>query len=211
VQELVRAIKTAQTELQRVFDRITEWFRLSTTTANEPFSIEDAINISRESVSTFTRGLDTKVTVLSEAEIIIKGRLLSSFVDILSIVFENVIRHSCLNARPGAVVTVTNNDTSIQIVIENEIGEGVASDESRNRIATIKKAMERDEYGTSISREGGTGFHKIWKFLNHDFKPKEVGANPYLDFGFVGKDRFFVAFRVPSNKEILYETVGRRG
>jgi hypothetical protein len=202
MQELVRAIKTAQTELQRVFDRITEWFRLSTTTANEPFSIEDAINISRESVSTFTRGVDTSVTVPNQLQIGIEGRLLNSFVDIMSIIFENIIRHSDLGTRPEAVVKVTLFDNSIQIAVENEIGDGVATEESRNRIATIKKAMEKDEYGKSISKEGGTGFHKIWKFLNHDFKPQEMDASPYLEFGFTDSVKFLVAFRVPTAKEI---------
>jgi hypothetical protein len=203
---LIRSVKTAQTEMQRVFDRVTEWFRLSSDPTKEPFSIEDAINISRESISTFTRGIDTELVIPPEARIIFMGRFLTSFVDILSIVFENILRHSGLEKRPVAKIKVDYTDSVIRIIVENEIADMVDTDESKNSIRLIKEAMEDNQYGRSISKEGGTGFHKIWKILNYDFSPKRTIEAPYLDFGFKDERTFFVAFDIPAIKENLHES-----
>lgn len=200
VSELIRKARNAQTELLRAIDRIIEWFHLSKSTDREPFFIEDAISISLESVRTFTQGIEETVNLNTDKVIVAEGQMLTGLVDILTIIFENIIRHSGLGGRPRATINVEHQEKVVRITIENEIAEGVATDGSESKIRTIKHAIAENQYGQSISREGGTGFHKIWKILNHDFKLASLGAPAELNFAFSTNKRFVVTFAIPAQE-----------
>jgi hypothetical protein len=196
--DLIGDIKAARTELQTVFDRVTEWFHLSKSSGEEPFTISDAIQISLESVRTFTEGIDATTEVPHDLELVLFGRLLNGIVDILTIVFENILRHSHSTQRPHAFVHVTYDGELIKVRVENQIGADVASEKNKLRIEEIKTAIRDKTYGPSVSKEGGTGFHKIWKILNHDFKVPTLGTPAELDFGF-RSNLFFVNFSLPAH------------
>jgi hypothetical protein len=197
VSELIRNATNAKTELLRAIDRVIEWFHLSKSTDREPFFIEDAMSISLESVRTFTQGIEEQIDLRTDKVIVVEGRMLTGLVDILTIVFENIIRHSGLGGRPKAFINVEHDEQVVRISIENEIAENVATQERELQIRTIKHAIAENLYGQSINREGGTGFHKIWKILNHDFRIASLRVPAELDFGFTDKRSFLVTFAIP--------------
>jgi len=81
--ELVSAINSTRTELQKAFDRVIEWFRLSNETIGEPYTVEDAINISVDSMRTSTPDFEVEMSISEDMQDTpIKGSL-PSFVDVL--------------------------------------------------------------------------------------------------------------------------------
>jgi hypothetical protein len=92
IRELSNAIRAAHTELQVVLDRMTEWFYLRDATANDPFSIEEAVDISAETVRTAHQTFNTEVIFESGHNLAFVGTLLASFVDIFTNIFDNIVR-----------------------------------------------------------------------------------------------------------------------
>ncbi len=191
--DLSNTIISTRTQIQNVINGVTEWFQLSKTTANEPLLLMDAISIGEESVRTALHNFDVEVLIESEQDLYFEGNRLISFVDILFIIFENMVKHSGID-HPKAVINVDIGETSVKIHIENNVAGGVAT-KSRKKIEAIKKAMGANEHLKSVTSEGGTGFHKIGKILDHDF---ERAAD--LDFGFADDERFFVEFTLPAKQ-----------
>ena len=207
--EIDHAIRAARTEMQSTFDRIIEWFRLSNTKANEPFSLQEAVSISVESVRTQSKKFYANISTSENTpEVIFMGNMLTSFVDILFIIFENIVRHSKVSKAPEAYINISYENNSIKLTIENEVGESFNTEDALRKIANIKTAMKEGSYKKSISVEGGTGFHKIRKILVHDFRtfPKL----PEYDFGFRENGRFYVEFNIYAEryaKEIEIEDI----
>lgn len=191
VGNLNKAVRMARTEMPRTIDRIIEWFHLSKSTSNEPFHVEDAINISTEMVRTYSADFMVNITTPIGIPILFQGKYLTSFVDILFIIFENIIRHSGVKVMPAANVSIKYDRNYIYFCVENDIDKDIKTDITQDRIIKIKEAMREKRYMQSIRKEGGTGFHKIRKIINHDF-----GIEPDMNFGFRGSI-FYVEFKLP--------------
>ncbi|MCY1022710.1 hypothetical protein [Pyxidicoccus sp. MSG2] len=190
--ELTHAIRTAKTELNVAFDRVAAWFRRARLVANEPFPLEDAIDIGAETVRTVVQDFRAEIIDRKEAALLLPGLYLATFVDIFFIIFENIVRHASLKSRPSARVSISISEQKLHIRVENELGQGVATAEARARLDNIKATMGAGLHGPSVNREGGTGMHKLGKLLAHD-----LGVSPDLDFGFSDDTHFFVRFSVP--------------
>lgn len=200
--ELLVAIGRLTTAVQISFDRVMEWFRFFRTEENEPFSIEDVINIAKESVKISCSNFQTNLTMAGEMkDNRIKGKM-PSFVDIIFLVFENIIKHSKLETDPHADITVRHSTNNIIIRIENEVDKSVFNDSNRDKIEKIKQIISKREYGDAIKKEGGTGLQKLHKILFHDFKLSSTELEPYLTFGFKNDKYFFVEISIPF---ILYK------
>jgi hypothetical protein len=194
--DLSAAISKGRTEIQFAIDRVTEWFRFFQSKEKEPFFIEDAISIAEESVRISCTEFNLNLFISDEMKNLkILGNL-PSFVDMLFIIFENIVKHSNLEKNPEADVSVFYNENII-IKVVNKVGEEVVNQESKKKIDEIKIAISERKYGEAIRKEGGTGFQKLQKLLSYDFKLKGVESNPNLDFGFIEEDKFYVEVGIP--------------
>jgi len=189
---LTHAIRTAKTELQVAFDRVAAWFRRARLVANEPFPLEDAIDIGAETVRTVAQDFLLEFTDRKEAALLLPGPYLATFVDIFFIIFENIVRHAGLKSPPSAQVSISISEQKIHIRVENELGKGIASAEALAKLDNIRATMGAGQHGASVNREGGTGMHKLGKLLAHD-----LGIAPELEFGFSDEFHFFVRFSAP--------------
>lgn len=193
ITDLSNNIRAAGTEMQTAFNRVGDWFKLSKTESNEPFFVEDAIEISRGTLSTSYRDLNVVINTVTRAERFdIPGRYLTNFVDIFINIFQNMLRHSGIHSLTGSV-TITYNPSLLTLRVENPIAHGLALPATRTQLRNTKNAMQEAGRGQRfIATEGGTGLYKIWRILFNDFK----NASPIMDFDFLGTDRFFVEFGV---------------
>ena len=203
--ELVSAINSTRTELQKAFDRVIEWFRLSNETIGEPYTVEDAINISVDSMRTSTPDFEVEMSISEDMQDTpIKGSL-PSFVDVLFIIFGNIVKHSHIDGHLKAIVKVHRNENFIFLQVLNDIAGGVANDDNIEVLNNIKKAMEKEDDTQALITEGGTGFHKIKKILLHDFSSATTGVKPTLDFNFVNTAQFSVEISIPIKLQYLSE------
>ena len=188
-------ITHTRTEMQRVINRVISWFRLSKITSKEAVSLLDAISISEESVKTASHSINLEVSLL-DVDIWLEGSRLISFVDILYIIFENIIKHSQISTHPTASLTAKYHNNFIEIKVQNKVSKAVISVSANDKMEAIRKAIGEDIYLKSVNMEGGTGLHKILKILSHDFT-----LNSNFEFGFEPEDYFFVEFRIPASVE----------
>lgn len=197
IQELRSAIGRARPSGQNTLDRISGWLRLAKTENNEPFLLDEVISISESSVKAscpeffVSRKIDTYIgTLLLEAN-------LPSFVDIIYLIFDNIVRRSGLPASPQGIVNAFYEEPYLCICVENEVAEEGRTEAKRLRIDEIKEAVRSQPFSKSVSQEGGTGFFKVQKILNHDFSPRTGQLKPMLDFGFRDDNRFYVDVKIP--------------
>jgi hypothetical protein len=194
VGELINAIRSASTDLQVALDRITAWFERASTAGSEPFSVQDTIELSVEAVRTLAPDFQVEIGGnVTEPIMLGAGPYLTIFVDVFFIIFENIVRHSGLSDH-AASVALNLRDATLTIRVENFVGDAIAIDEVAERLGTIRRAIHDDKQGSIVSREGGTGFHKLRRILTHDL----LISNPQLDFGFMDDERvFYVNFSIP--------------
>jgi hypothetical protein len=202
--DIVNAIKAAKTEIQQVLDRIAEWFRLTKFSSDEPCTLEDAIAICQESLKMSKIQFTTDINIEeSTPPVYFKGQNLASLVDILYIVFENIVKHSGTQPFPKATINISYDNTLLNLYITNEIKSDVNIDNIRSKIGKIKTAIKDEKYKSSVKKEGGTGFHKIVKILRHD-----ISSSSQLDFGLIEETAFFVEIKLPA-KETQLENITR--
>lgn len=187
------AVGRASTNVHLILDRIIDWFRLPAAEKNEPFSIEEAISICKEIRPDFR----PKLTIPADlGEFRIKGNL-HSFVDIMYLAFDNIVKHAGTPEVATAEVDVKVIENALLVSISNSVGPNVASEANCDKVKSILDKVKKQPFSTSVTKEGGTGFHKLQKILHHDFCPAIRKVDPALDFGFVGRDRFRVDIQIP--------------
>lgn len=205
VWQLRAAIGRAGTNMQVTLDRIIEWFHLSREAQREPFSVEDAVNISAKSIKIFRPEFEWSLESSSELEDFrIQGNL-ASFVDILFLMFENIVRHCGASVKPAAIVRADLRESELVVRVENKVGKEVTTVTAREEVEKTRMAVKQQPYSKSVSREGGTGFYKLQKILHHDFRLNQADKNPEFDFGFEDGDIFFVEIHIPVRYEKLME------
>jgi len=154
--------------------------------APDDFDITLAIDSSIEIVRK-TFPLDCgSVEPRAEKGLQLKGRVFPHLLDLLYILMENVIKHS----RPEKVrslVSVGQNEKKLWIQVENSLRSGADAAQLADRIPELKARVCETDAHERIRHEGGTGFYKLGKILQHDLK----AADWKVDIG-VGQDRTFL-------------------
>ncbi|MDX6770875.1 MAG: hypothetical protein SF051_15175 [Elusimicrobiota bacterium] len=200
------AVGHAMTTANITLDRVIEWFRLPAAEKDEPFSIEEAIEICRATRPDFQSTLE----IPEELENFRIKANLTSFVDILYVAFENVVKHAGTSP-PVASIRAQLIGNSLSVRIQNVVAEGVATEAIRKRVAAVADAVHKQPFSTSVRKEGGTGFHKIKKILHHDFRSIKSDTPPTLDFGFESDTSFFVEIQIPIRIQETLEDSDSRG
>jgi hypothetical protein len=192
------SIGRARTQIQTVINRITEWFRISRSEMScEPFSIEEVVNIGAASIQAACPDFQADVETSPDLhDFLISGNL-TSFVDLLFLIFENAVRHSQLSPFPSVKVSAFREDGVLHIRVENGLGEAILGKEKAENLARIRENLRVDVFSPSVNTEGGTGFYKMQKILYHDFCPPTGDRKPSLDFGLSGDSSFFVHITMP--------------
>lgn len=184
--EFSNAINRAKLSLNLDSKTILSWFKKREIGVTQTFEFETAVQIS-------SKALLLQVELTSEDSIVIKGDKLSSFVDILYILYENSISKSGIDKSDIAPIhSVELNDTELIIKYKNNCAQFSSAEEENNKISSYI-----DSYGDEtimmerLHSEGGTGFAKIWKIISKDLNCKHT-----MNFGFIDDNCFSVEIRI---------------
>lgn len=191
--ELLHEIRTASTELKVDFDALGAWFSRAANLANEPFTLENPIQIAEQLVRVGT----TEFAVEGPTELfgevrVMNGALFSFFVDVFLILFDNVARHSRVSP-PRAVLALELAASSLLITVTNRVAPDGRDSDAAKRVENARVAMTRAD-SSPIAREGGSGLPKLNTLLAYD-----IGGAQVDHFGFKG-DEFEVEFSLPSQE-----------
>ncbi len=188
VSSLADEIRQARLETQRAFDRVVQWFNLSRTSATDPFVFSEAITIALEIVQA-DHWLELQQAC--SCDVPLRGEHLNSVVDILIILLQNVQRHTGHGTARGTL-SVTANAKVFIIEMTNATGDSASSSAARTKVAEIMKSIRLGQGRTFVSKEGGSGFHKIAKILASDLRV----TPPPISCGF-DRDNFWVRIEIP--------------
>jgi hypothetical protein len=180
IAELKVAIKNARTEAQRAIDRVAEWFRLSKIAPSEPFTLHTAITVAVEMLH-FDQSVDVVCNDLPETPL--RGDRFNLFVDLFIIVLQNIALHSRVE-RSRALIAAESNDSQLRLRVSNPVAPEVASHENRNLILEFREKLRNPAHRADVSREGGTGFLKLWKILTYDLRIED----PVLNFDVIEQE-----------------------
>ena len=182
--ELVDTIRAAGTELQTALDRVAAWFYRTDSVLAEPFSLHDALLLGAETIKAVSPQFSIQSAEGGAELLQLRGPLFNPFVDVFLLIFQNVVRHSGLDT-PVATVSLSVKDdrTSFTVAVFNQVAADTVTEASRERVSSIKARLNSAEHQKFVSRERGTGFHKLKNILTHDFDP-----DAEVDFGFGADD-----------------------
>jgi hypothetical protein len=182
---LLSDIANCRTAIQNELEIIAEWFVVERDGTPDDFDITLAIDSSIEIVRK-TFPLDCgSVEQRAERGLQLKGRVFPHLLDLLYILMENVIKHS----RPekvSSIVSAGQSENRIWIQVENSLRSGADAAQLADRIPELRSRVSERTAHERIRREGGTGFYKLGKILQHDLKT----ADWHVDIT-VSEDRTF--------------------
>lgn len=194
ISDIICSINSARTRLQFAFDRVTEWFNLYQTAEKQPFKIEEAIEIGKESIKTFCPQF--KVNLFdnkSLCDTYISGSL-ASFVDIVFNIFENSVKYAGFDDGICVNISLDSGLDYISIDFKNPVAAGVY-DATIDKVTQLASKIQKSKEDLLLCTEGGTGFYKIMKILKHDFNFSRT-QDPILDFGFYDEFCFHVNIKI---------------
>lgn len=195
--DLLDAIRTAKTEAQRAVERLEQWFVRERVVSKEAFTFEQAVRIAESSVQAIRPEFRVNCGVEASVLTIPSGLLLTPMHDILFTVFENVVRHSGLQDHVGCDVGIAELESGLEIEISNKLHASYRVDAAQARLEEVRSRIAAGHPMPLVSREGGSGFHKLQKLLTHD-----LGCEPDLKFWIAEDRRFVVRFRLPTQPEV---------
>jgi hypothetical protein len=165
------AVVRARTDFQAAIESIAGWFRRPNDLRRDPFDFEIALEVALQQIKNcYVKSQflpQQQLNVLTK----IAGQHLDGMVEILFILFQNIIRHSGFEASPdGVLIGSLQSDTSLEVSVKNNLSPNIDLETCKQ---TAIEAMKRYEFDTAMKmarREGGSGLSKVWRILEFDLK-----------------------------------------
>lgn len=164
---LFRNITKCGTDLQNQIEKVKKWFNITENKTVIDYSIHELFDTCLLINNTIYpyNGIKVKPKINSYSSF--KGATFTYFVDIISILFENVIKY----AEDREVELEVNEDNEVlYMYFSNVISETVIKDYGSycQKLEEIKENINNATNLEQIRKEGGSGFYKIVKILKYD-------------------------------------------
>lgn len=184
--EFNNAIGRCKESLNINLEIISSWFMRSEQIEITSYDFDTVVEIAR-------RAADTSVTSEMPSNLKLKGKTLSSFVDVLYMIFENAKTKSSLRKDEVNIkISLKNNeDGSADLSITNtcKTVESI-SDENLDLEIYKEKYYSYHDYLTFAQGEGNTGLIKIAKILYQDLE-----LDHDMIIGYKAQDKFEIKFK----------------
>lgn len=195
-EDLISRINNAKTSIPYELDTIANWFRRARESSLSDFDMRLPINIALATIKNIYPTNKIQSNLQVQPNINLKGYTLKSFVSILNMIFDNIIKHSKLE-KPQITLEVLFDNRALYISVENNISELVDIPKESLKLAEVQASLDQVKSLDKVRKEGGTGFYKIHKIISFD-----LGCNHLLKCFFTEKRTFRVEIQIFS-KEIL--------
>lgn len=186
--EITDAITAARTAIQVTIDNVVRWFQLAKASERPDYTLDIAIDAAVQSINSCYRSSQISPDLKIAVPRAFRGGTLDSVIDILFILFENMVKHcGSTVGSPKSSVTASLDRDTLRLTLTNEVAP-VSDVEAENERLTRKKASYGAEAaGQLVAREGGSGYPKILKIATHD-----LNCRPEIRFRFMNKSAFEV-------------------
>lgn len=192
--EFNNAIGRCKESLNVNIETISSWFMRSEQTEIISYDFDTLVEISR-------RAADITVRTDLPTSLRLKGRTLSSFVDVLYMIFENAKTKSFLKKDDVNIkISLSYSDNgNAELTISNSCKEITdIAQENVNLENYRQKYLRYINYLTFAQGEGNTGLIKIAKILNQDLELKHS-----MTIGYVSNNEFVIKFSFYNFNKVL--------
>lgn len=199
ITDLKEQIISSKTTMQYELEKISQWFTRNNSSYMSSFSADIILDIVHE----LTKNIYNNQEIILKKhvdKIHINGGKLKSFVDVMFILFDNIIKHSHVDENINVEVNIERRKDRLLIRCSNEISEDIVTMENNERIEVIKRNINKKKEMSYVSREGGSGFYKIEKIITVD-----LNCPLTMNFDY-SKDQFIVELDIES-RGVFYEDI----
>lgn len=163
--EFTSAVASCRTGIQNDLAMIARWFNFVTTNKMDDFNLDLSINTSLQIFNNIhNQKFEPTITNTIEGKFI--GENFFHFVDIFSILLENIFEHSMLGIEETQTYIIAHQtDGDITIKIANKILNELDNDVLREKTNKIQKDLQEHRASSRYVSEGGTGIFKIQRIL----------------------------------------------
>lgn len=165
---LVNAVRQTNESLRVETDRVRDWFRRSASTISDPFSIEEVVEVVKQMAKRTSRTFTLQTDFRAVEQLRFSGASMFSMIDALSIVVDNAIKHSGLDPAKASL-KAWRDRAGTHLLFENNLGNKIDRENVRQRFESIRQAIRAGEGRSAVTKEGGTGLHKLSGILTNDF------------------------------------------
>ena len=175
-----RKISECKTDVQLSIDEVSSWFeRVDPSDDMKVTSFELLELCKRIRVNISPEFSNVNFVSNGDEQILLSGRELPYYVDILLILIDNSIKHSSLELEELNVEMYIENteNGNIKITVSNNFNNNILTEISES-IEVIKNKLSSSEKQSSelVKVEGGSGYLKVYKVIKYDLQ-----ANPIIN------------------------------
>lgn len=171
------SVASCRNDVQADFHLFAEWFRRSSGHVVSDFTLDLVLDVATKTARQFHPGVD----FLLDRQIVpqrFQGSWLKPFVEIMVILFDNLIKNSCTEQhRPKCVITFDGAHT-LSVLVENDLGPSVDINQLRAKVATLNDESNlADLDGEKLQSEGNSGIAKIRKLVKEDLRQRSSSVS----------------------------------
>ncbi|WP_206781734.1 hypothetical protein, partial [Klebsiella variicola] len=188
---LKRAISKSKVDMKDSLDILYKWFTWSGESKTS-FDMKAAMDKAISAVEQFHSWMNITLIQKNESDTQFKGKYFTDTVMILTLLFENAVKHSNFKDSCHINIHVYESGAKININVNNKINAPLNSDEQKI-IYDINEDLEKNIIDNS-TKDNGSGLYKVKKILTHHLKTdskvyiscKDTDFNVFISFSKIG-------------------------
>ncbi len=169
--EIFNNITQARTEIQNALVVIAGWFELSKADIISEFDVALALETAGEMLVLTYPELEWRPEVRIDYPLKLKGSCFVSFVYILFLLLENIIKHAGRTIDNHFVrVSFNRRGEKLVVKVENAISDDVRFVDPVHILEKLQEQLKSVDTMEKAKQEGGTGYYKICNIIRSEFR-----------------------------------------
>jgi hypothetical protein len=194
VSGLINAIARARTNFQTKFNVVQTWFNRNEVYDRQDYSPEYAaqiaLNMVQKTIPNGNHDLRVEITMES-AGALMPGRTLDAMVDVFACLLDNASIRSGLSTDMLVIkVNLSLQQGKFEATVKNNIATEKPTLGDIEKVNRVRESLTKNDSRSKAQREGGSGFHKIWRAIT-----SPIYKDPYFWFGFEDDSQFQAVIR----------------
>jgi hypothetical protein len=197
---LVNAIARARTNFQTKFHVVQTWFNRNEVYDRQDYSPEYAaqiaLNMVQKTIPNGNHDLQVDISSHSGGDLM-PGRTLDAMVDVFACLLDNASIRSGLTTEELRInVDLSLHEGEFTATVTNNMSPEKPTPADIDKVNKVRESLTKSDSRARAQREGGSGFHKIWRAIT-----SPVYKDPYFWFGFEDEQRFRAHIRYNLEQE----------
>jgi hypothetical protein len=197
---LINAVARARTNFQTKFHVVQTWFNRNEVYDRQDYSPEYAaqiaLNMVQKTIPNGNHDLQVDISSHSGGDLM-PGRTLDAMVDVFACLLDNASIRSGLSTDELRIkVDLSLHDGEFTATVTNNMSPEKPTPADIDKVNKVRESLTKSDSRARAQREGGSGFHKIWRAIT-----SPVYKDPYFWFGFEDDQKFQAHIRYNLEQE----------